>query len=118
MRPDFFSTLASMPPQFHADRRELLDLLLRRGILYRSEDQPVLSRDGSSARWMLNSLAFTLETRGAELAASCMLQLLARFDGRQLATYGLIGVPILQACILQSGGRYKGLLVRKDPKNY
>lgn len=107
-----------MPPQFHADRRELLDLLLRRGILYQSEDQPVLSRDGSSARWMLNSLAFTLETRGAELAASCLLQLLARFDGRQLATYGLIGVPILQSCILQSGGRYKGLLVRKDPKKY
>ena len=118
MRPDFSSTLASMPPQFHADRRELLDLLLRRGILYRSENQPVLSRDGSSARWMLNSLAFTLEARGAELAGRCLLHLLARFDGRQLATYGLIGVPVMQACIMQSGGHYKGLLVRKEAKTY
>lgn len=118
MRHDFASILASMPQQFHADRRELLGLLLSRGILYRSEDQPVLSRDGSSGRWMLNSLAFTLGTRGAELAGRCLLELLARFDGRQLATYGLIGVPVMQSCILQSGGRYRGLLVRKEAKNY
>lgn len=107
-----------MPQQFHDDRRELLDILLQRGILFRSEDQPVLSRDGSSARWMLNSLAFTLETRGAELAGRCLLALLERFDGRQLATYGLIGTPILQSCILQSGGKYRGLLVRKEAKTY
>jgi len=52
------------------EREELLGLLLQQGILQRSETQPVLSRDGSSARWMLDSLAVTLTPRGAELAAA------------------------------------------------
>jgi hypothetical protein len=43
---------------------ELLDLLLEQGILHRSETQPVVSRDGASARWMLDSLAVTLRPRG------------------------------------------------------
>src|SRR5882724_5879369 len=60
--------ISSMPSSFESDRAELLDLLVKRVILYRSESQPVLSRDGSSARWMLNSLALTLTPRGAELA--------------------------------------------------
>ena len=118
MRQDHSSILSSLPKSFRADRKELLDLLLKQGILHRSPTQPISSRDGKSARWMLYSLGVTLGTRGAELAGRCLLQLLKHFDGRQLATYGLIGVPILQSCILQSGGRYRGLLVRKDPKNY
>lgn len=65
---------------------------------------------------MVDSLGVTLEPRGAELTARCLLRLLERFDGRQLATYGLIGVPILQSCILQSEGRYRGLLIRKEAK--
>ena len=47
-----------------------------------------------------------------------MLELLQRFDGRQIATYGLTAVPILQSCVLQSGGRYRGLLVRKERKEH
>lgn len=116
VREDRKSILASLPASFQADRAELLELLLKKGILYSSPTQPVRSPDGRSGRWMLNSLAFTLEPHGAELAARCLLPLLERFDGRQLATYGLIGVPILQSCILQSGGRYRGLLVRKEAK--
>lgn len=116
MREDMKSVLAGLPPSFQADRAELLNLLLTRGILYRSANQPICSPDGKSGRWMLNSLAVTLESRGAELAARCLLPLLERFDGRQLATYGLIGVPVLQSCILQSGGRYRGLLIRKEAK--
>jgi len=116
MREDRRSVLASMPASFQADRAELLALLLKKGILYPSPTQPVRCPDGKSGRWMLNSLAFTLEQRGAELAARCLLRLLERFDGRQLATFGLTGVPILQSCILQSGGRYRGLLVRKEAK--
>ncbi|HKY05666.1 MAG TPA: AMMECR1 domain-containing protein, partial [Blastocatellia bacterium] len=92
--------------------------MLERGILYRSATQPVLSRDGTSARWMLNSLAVTMTPRGAELAGRLMLALLDHFDGRQIATYGLTAVPILQSCILQSKGRYRGLLVRKERKSY
>jgi orotate phosphoribosyltransferase/AMMECR1 domain-containing protein len=98
------------------DRAELLELLRRDAILYRSDDQPVLSRDGSSARWMLDSLAVTLTPRGAELATRCLLRTLAEFEGRQLATFGLTGVPLLQGCVLRGNGRYSGVLVRKERK--
>ncbi|MGH8907593.1 MAG: AMMECR1 domain-containing protein [Egibacteraceae bacterium] len=98
------------------ERAELLALLRRDGILHRCEAQPVLSRDGSSARWMLDSLCVTLTPRGAELAARCLLRLLQSFEGRQLATYGLTGVPLLQGCILHGEGRYRGALVRKERK--
>jgi orotate phosphoribosyltransferase/AMMECR1 domain-containing protein len=100
------------------DREELLALLLDRGILRRSEAQPVLSRDGTSARWMLDSLAVTLTPRGAELAGRMILERLQRFDGRQLATYGVTAVPILQSAVLQAVGRYHGLLVRNERKPY
>jgi orotate phosphoribosyltransferase len=116
LRESMSAALSSLPESFHAEREELLQLLLRDGILYRSPTQPVLSRDGTSARWMLDSLSVTLTPRGAELAGRCLLKLLERFDGCQLATYGLTAVPILQSCVLQSGGRYTGLLVRKERK--
>jgi AMMECR1 domain-containing protein/orotate phosphoribosyltransferase len=117
LREPLSATLASLPEPFHAQRLELLDMLRGRGILYRSQTQPILSRDGSSARWMLDSLAVTLSPRGAALAGKCLLQLLKRFEGRQLATYGLTGVPILQSCVLQDD-RYRGLLVRKERKQH
>ena len=116
LRAPLSSTLASLPARFHAERAELLELLRRDGILYRSPTQPVLSRDGTSARWMLDSLSVTLAPRGAELAGRCLLELLKKFDGRQIATYGLTAIPILQSCVLQSEGRYRGLLVRKERK--
>lgn len=118
MRRDLASILSSLPEPFQRERRELLALLLKNGVLYRSLEQPIVSRDGVTARWMLNSLGVTLTSRGAELAGRCLLQLLKHFDGRQLATYGLIGVPVLQSCILQSQGRYRGLLVRREAKPY
>ena len=74
-------------------REQLLELLLRDGILRRSETQPVLSRDGTSARWMLDSLPVTLTPSGAELAARLVLERLQGFDGHQLATFGLTGCP-------------------------
>ena len=117
LREPLSATLASLPEPFHAQRLELLDMLRGRGILYRSQTQPILSRDGSSARWMLDSLAVTLSPRGAALAGKCLLQLLKRFEGRQLATYGLTGAPILQSCVLQDD-RYRGLLVRKERKQH
>ena len=99
-----------------SEREELLQLLLQHGILYRSADQPILSRDGSPASWMLNSLAVTLTPHGSQLAARCILKLLEGFEGRQLATYGLTGVPILQSCIAALPGSYHGLLIRKEAK--
>src|SRR5215467_517845 len=118
LREALKTILTKMPEQFHLDREELLDVLVKRGILYRTPTQPVLSRDGTSARWMLDSLAVTLTPRGAELAGRCVLELLSHFDGRQIATYGLTAVPIVQSCILQSGGRYRGLLVRQKRKEH
>ncbi|MDX6612877.1 MAG: hypothetical protein QOD75_2063 [Blastocatellia bacterium] len=111
------TTLASLPENFHSARVELLELLRRDGILRRSANQPVLSRDGTSARWMLDSLAVTLSPRGAQLAGQCILELLKRFDGFQIATYGLTAVPILQSCLLLDN-RYRGLLVRKERKQH
>jgi orotate phosphoribosyltransferase/AMMECR1 domain-containing protein len=99
-----------------SERDELLQLILRDGILYRSPAQPILSRDGSSARWMLDSLSVSMNPRGAQLAAHCLLALLEKFDGRQIATYGTTGIPLMQSVILHSGGRYHGLIVRKEKK--
>src|SRR3954452_19337588 len=104
--------LLPSPPE--DERAELLALLRRDGILHRSDEQPVLSRDGSSAPWMLDSLPVTLTPRGGALAARALLRLLERFEGRQLATLGLTGVPLVQGCVLLGGGRYSGVLVRKE----
>jgi AMMECR1 domain-containing protein/orotate phosphoribosyltransferase len=117
LRDALSKTLATLPESFHSGRTELLELMRQHGILYRTPDQPVLSRDGTSARWMLDSLAVTLSPKGGQLAGSCMLELLKRFDGRQIATYGLTAVPILQSCLLQDN-RYRGLLVRKERKSH
>src|SRR6185295_15898361 len=117
LREALSTTLSSLPQSFKSARAELIEMLRRQGILYRSETQPILSRDGTSARWMLDSLSVTLSPRGAELAGKCVLELLKRFDGRQIATYGLTGVPILQSCVLQDD-RYRGLLVRKERKQH
>jgi AMMECR1 domain-containing protein/orotate phosphoribosyltransferase len=100
------------------DRTELLELLRTDGILRRSDTQPVLCTDGSSARWMLDSLCVTLTPRGGELAARCLLRELRQFEGRQLATYGVTGVPLLEGCVLHGRGRYRGVLVRKERKPY
>jgi orotate phosphoribosyltransferase/AMMECR1 domain-containing protein len=104
--------------RFHADRAELLSLLRKDGILYASEARPVVSGSGKPARWMLDSLPVSLSPRGAELAGLCLLHLCAHFDGRQIATYGMTGIPLLQACVLLSGGRYSGLIVRKERKQH
>ena len=117
LREALTTTLQSLPESFHEARAELLELLQRNGILHRTETQPVLSRDGTSARWMLDSLAVTLSPRGAQLAGRCVLELLKRFDGRQIATYGVTGIPILQSCIVQDP-EYRGLLVRKERKEH
>src|SRR6185369_17946024 len=81
--------LARLPASFYAKREELLALMRKDAILYESPTQPVLSRDGSTARWILNSLQVTMTARGAELAGRCILELLKGFEGRQLATFGL-----------------------------
>jgi orotate phosphoribosyltransferase/AMMECR1 domain-containing protein len=111
------ATMARPQPATADERAELLAMLRSDGILYRTPSQPVLSRDGSSARWMLDSLRVTLSPRGAQLAAGCLLDVLSSFESRQLATYGLTGVPLLQGCVL-AGGDYRGALIRKEAKKH
>jgi orotate phosphoribosyltransferase/AMMECR1 domain-containing protein len=101
-----------------AARTELLEMLRADAVLRSTPDAPVLAVDGSVARWMLDSLSVSLSARGLELAGRCLLELLSRFEGRHIATYGLIGVPLLSSCVLLSGGRYRGLIVRKERKPY
>ncbi len=105
-----------MADSFALEKARLLELLQRDGILHRSATQPVLSRDGKSARWMLDSLCVSMTPQGLALAGRCLLHLLRGFEGRQLATLGTTGIPLLSSCILQSDGRYRGLLVRKERK--
>lgn len=100
------------------ERERLLALLLSDGILYASETQPVRSRDGKTARWMLDSLGFSLRPEGASLAGRALLALLEGFDGRQVATYGITAIPLLTACVMESAGRLNGLVVRKERKPY
>jgi orotate phosphoribosyltransferase len=110
--------MPSAQSSIETETSELLGLLLGQGILRRSEAQPVLSRDGTSARWMLDSLQVSLTERGARLAGLALLKLLSRFEGTQIATYGLNGTPLLHSCLQHGGGKYRGLLVRKDRKAY
>ena len=67
---------------------------------------------------MLDSLGVSMSARGADLSAACLLHALKSFEGRQLATYGTTGIPLLQACVQRSNGRYHGLIVRKERKAY
>ncbi len=97
-------------------KNRLLQLIVRDGILYRTDTQPILSRDGTTGRWMLDSLCVSLTSEGLQLAAACLLELLQKFEGRQIATYGTTAIPLLTACVMQSNGRYEGLLVRKERK--
>lgn len=97
-------------------KQRLLSLILQDGILFRTPTQPILSRDGTPGRWMLNSLAVSLTHEGIQLAAACLLDLLSKFEGRQIATYGTTAIPLVTACVMQGGGRYEALLVRKERK--
>lgn len=101
-----------------SDKKQLLDLILKDGILYRSETQPVRSRDGSSGLWMLDSLCVSLTSEGLMLAARCLLDRLGQYEGRQIATYGVTAIPLVSACVLLSEGRYESILVRKERKPY
>jgi AMMECR1 domain-containing protein/orotate phosphoribosyltransferase len=67
---------------------------------------------------MLYTWQATLTERGAALAATCLLERLSGFRGRQLASYGYTGLPLVCACVLRGGGRYRGLCVREERKAY
>jgi hypothetical protein len=91
-----------------SEREELLTLLREDSLHQPPEPVP----EGAVEAWRLNLPGVTLTTRGAELAGRCLLRLLEPFEGRQLVATSLSAVPLLQACVMLSRGRYRGLLVR------
>ncbi|MGE0403703.1 MAG: AMMECR1 domain-containing protein [Kofleriaceae bacterium] len=106
-----------MTDSIDAARSELLDLLCSDGIYWSTPEQPIVTASGTPARWMLDSMRVTLTKRGAELAARCLLDCLARFDvtAAQLATMGVTAVSLVDACVARDD-RYHGLIVRKEKK--
>jgi orotate phosphoribosyltransferase/AMMECR1 domain-containing protein len=65
---------------------------------------------------MLETWPVSLTERGGRLGGQLLLALLERFEGRQIATLGMTAIPLLESVILQSGGRYTGLVIRKERK--
>ena len=103
----------------NADRQRLLELIVNQGILHSTEERQVIARDGKThLSWVMNFLAISLQAGNLQLAAQELLKLLTTFEGRQLATIGTAAVPLLTACILQSEGKYNGLMVRPKRKAY
>lgn len=100
-------------------KQQLLQLIIEQGILHDSEAHPLIARDGKTRlQWVMNFLGISLNHDAMRLAAQETLKLLAHFKGRQLATIGTAAVPLLSACIMESGGKYSGLMVRSKRKAY
>jgi len=97
-------------PSVKSEREELLTLLREDSLHQAPEPFP----GGISAAWRLNLPGVTLTTRGAELAGRCLLRLLEPFEGNQLVATSQSAVPLVQACVMLSRGRYRGLLVRPE----
>ncbi|MDY7227769.1 AMMECR1 domain-containing protein [Hyalangium rubrum] len=91
-----------------SEREQLLSLLLKEAM---RQEEPALS-EGVPARWRLDLPAVTLTTRGAELSGGCLLRLLEAFEGLQLVAASPRSLPLLQACVMLSRGKYRGLLTR------
>jgi orotate phosphoribosyltransferase/AMMECR1 domain-containing protein len=99
-------------------RSELLDRLRTEAILYADGQNRIVGRGGRSAPWMLYCWPLTMTGSGAALVADQMLVTLADFEGTQLAAYGVGAIPLMTACLVRGGDRYRGLTVRSEPKPY
>ncbi len=78
----------------------------------------MLHRNGTTAPWMFYSWGVTLDPAGLRLAGRCLLQRLGSFEGTQLAGHGMTALPLVSACVALGRGRYTGLAVRKQRKQY
>jgi orotate phosphoribosyltransferase len=99
-------------------REQLRQLLIREAILYSTPAQPITHRTGEISPWAFYSWNITLSEHGLRLAARQILDALQTFGSTQLASYGYTGLPLLAACVLESGGKYTGLSVRERRKAY
>jgi AMMECR1 domain-containing protein/orotate phosphoribosyltransferase len=99
-------------------RAELCALLREQAILRAGPGQPIRHVDGEEAPWMFYSWRVTLTERGAALAAACILDRLQSYRATQIASIGYTAIPLVAACVLRGGGRYRGLCVREERKPY
>jgi orotate phosphoribosyltransferase/AMMECR1 domain-containing protein len=99
-------------------RAQLLSLLNAHGILRADENQPVVGRNGERAAWMLYAWPLTMRSETLAMMAQEMLRLVDPFEATQLAANGYGAVPLLSAMVLESGGRYQGMVVRPTRKQH
>jgi len=99
-------------------RKELQELLRRQAILYSTLSAPITHRNGAISPWAFYSWGISLTSGGLKLAAKNLLAALETFNTTQLASYGYTGLPLLSACILESGGKYSGLSIREKRKEH
>ena len=97
---------------------ELCRLVKRQGVLFPGEGQPLPEVNGLPSACLFYTWHVTLTGQGLTLAGRCLLDRLGTFEGRQLATYGQAGMPLLAACLALGGGHYTGLFVRRERKSY
>jgi orotate phosphoribosyltransferase/AMMECR1 domain-containing protein len=106
------------PAALSFDREALRRLLIERAFLQSSHHQPLLDRHGRTIPWMYYGGELCLSADGLKLMASAVADLLKSFSATQIATYGQSAVPILAACVAQGSGRFSGLVIRKERKDY
>jgi orotate phosphoribosyltransferase len=67
---------------------------------------------------MFYSWNVTMTGEGLQLATHALLDRLAGFASTQLAAHGMTGLPLMSACVAGGAGKYTGLAIRKERKNY
>jgi AMMECR1 domain-containing protein len=107
---------ASLAGEGAGTREALRRLLRQNGILYASERQPILGRNGESGPWAFYSWNVSLTPVGLQLIAANMVERLKTFRSTQLASYGYTGLPILSACVALGDGKYTAVSIRERRK--
>ena len=100
------------------DGEALRRLLIERGFVSSRGGRPLQDRRGFSIPWIYYGGEVNLSWRGLDLTASVLLDRLSTFSSTQIATYGISAIPLLAACVTRAGGRYSGLVIRKEHKPY
>jgi orotate phosphoribosyltransferase/AMMECR1 domain-containing protein len=100
------------------DYDALRQLLASRAFLHARQNGPLYDRRGCQIPWIYYGGEVSLTSVGLRLMGSVLVERLSTFASTQIATYGVSAIQILTACILQGAGKYSGLVIRKERKNY
>lgn len=110
--------LGVAPDDGNARHGELLSLMRQHAIVRAGPGVTISHPSGRQLPWVFYGWEVLLTPRGAALAAACVLDALREFESTQLASHGYAGLPIVAACVTTSHGKYTGLAVRHERKNY